>query len=239
MSRSDDLWEKFTSAPKEPRQSCPIIDSAQRDIRGAVRDADRARKEAEAGAAADALEAASSALSELDDPLEECRSINGALRDRCDHFEKVAEEAINGMVEDEESIERATRTCAALMASIQTKWWRRLLDHAAAILWRRRARATAERNANLRWALVAAQEREVHHTTALVHALEFLDGLEWEHIGPHRKRCPECFTEWNTINPLARTPEHDMNCGIDAIITEVEDALHDRPRIYRVGEEGA
>lgn len=257
MSQSDDLWERLRKAPPEPRESCPIINAAQRDIKGAVRDADRARRAiqgTDAEPASDALEAASTALSELESPLEECRTINGALRDRCSRIEKIAEDAIEALGEEEEkALERETQltTAAAVIKGLGEQiqaagigafyrpWWRRLIDHAAATLWRRRARATAQRNSDLRWALIAAQEREIRHTGTLTRVAAFLGDMEWESIGPGRKRCPECMTEWNTWNPFAPAPAHDLGCGIGEIVAEVEDTLAERPRIYRAGEEGA
>lgn len=229
---ADDLSVDVRFAPAEPKQSCPIIDASQRDATAMGRTLARAAKETETGSAAnDALNEAESFTDSIQGTLETLRGINAALRERMEAFEKIADRAKDSMMAYEERIAELEAHQKAdhdiiehLTARIQRSWWGRLLDHTQGVIWKRRAQATAKKNAALRLQARKSGEYAEGCTQAVLLASEFINELEWESGAFGEKKCPECHATWKGWWGTT-PPEHDETCTIGTIARRLRWAL--------------
>lgn len=229
---AEDLAKDVQFAPNEPKQSCPIVDAAQKEAASLSRTLSKAARETETGSAAnDALNEAESFAESIQGTLETLRGINAGIRERLEVFEKIADRAGESMMAYEERIAELEAHQQAdhdiiqnLTARVQRSWWGRLIDHAQAFAWKRRARATAMKNADLRLRVREAEEYAEDCVQGVIAASEFINKMEWETGAFGEKKCPECHASWRGW--WATTPpEHDETCEVGTIARRLRWAL--------------
>lgn len=223
VADSSDIREAIRKAPAEPKQSCPMINAAIRAIRAASRDASHAVTKTDDASAARALADAAEALDDVENALEESRGTSAALRERAEALEKAGDLAVDAIEWFEEALEEARSAAETqekviqfLTARIQRSWWRRLLDHAQAAMWRTRARMTARRNADLRAEVFRLEYEHCDGVNELRPVARWLNDQEWtqSETGPFGERyCSECGAIWKGWAGTL-PPEHDETCGL-------------------------